>query len=478
MLGDVKTSVSDGLLGFETDKGTGIFAAIGVSSVKSETPIVITGNMSAEKIKERLGLSPLADSVMDSVENGANSIYSIPVLASTDGIIGGIKKTKQGNGDVTVSGKPNNAYSVTIKVTGKGAFNSALFTYSIDGGYSFSDDVTIPLTGSYEIPDTGLTANFTEAAEEKESSFQVGDIYSFSTTAPQMTNADALAAIEKLYHLNEPYEFVHIIGESEPAMWVAVSSAQKKLEEEYHKPLLFVLEAYNINEGEKIEDYATRLAGDRKNVKNRNIQVVAARSVYLKMDGRTLEQNNAGVVCGLYAKTDVQKSIGRIREAYGMGISKDKMLNLTPAGINDYIELLDTAKYLTFRSYDGIENYYFVSNACVMSADGSDYRYAEDVRVLNKIIREVRKAALPLLQEDIDSTDTQSELQRMAKFMEEPLDKMIVNNEISSAEISVPDNQDILKTDMMQVVIRYAARGYIRSIEIDIGRTNTTVTAS
>ena len=65
MLGDVTATVSDGLLGFETEKGTWIFAAIGVSPVKADTPLIITGNIGVTKIRERLGLSPLADSVMD-----------------------------------------------------------------------------------------------------------------------------------------------------------------------------------------------------------------------------------------------------------------------------------------------------------------------------------------------------------------------------------------------------------------------------
>ncbi len=91
MLGDVTATVSDGLLGFETEKGTGIFAAIGVSPVKADTPLIITGNMGVTKIRERLGLSPLADSVMDSVENGASRIYCIPVKATTEGTISEIK---------------------------------------------------------------------------------------------------------------------------------------------------------------------------------------------------------------------------------------------------------------------------------------------------------------------------------------------------------------------------------------------------
>ena len=68
MLGDVIATVSDGLLGFETEKGTGIFVAIGVSPMEADAPITITGNMGVAKIRERLGLSPLADSVMDTAQ--------------------------------------------------------------------------------------------------------------------------------------------------------------------------------------------------------------------------------------------------------------------------------------------------------------------------------------------------------------------------------------------------------------------------
>ena len=39
--------------------------------------------MGVAKIRDRLGLSPLADSVMDSVENGASRIYCFPVKATT-----------------------------------------------------------------------------------------------------------------------------------------------------------------------------------------------------------------------------------------------------------------------------------------------------------------------------------------------------------------------------------------------------------
>ena len=473
MLGDVIATVSDGLLGFETEKGTGIFVAIGVSPMEADAPITTTGNMGVAKIRERLGLSPLADSVMDSVENGASRIYCIPVKATTAGTISVVKKTGDSGGGCSVAGSPNNAYSVMVEITGKGGFNTALFTYSLDGGFTKSEEATIPLAGAYEIPGTGVTMTFTQDSDTPAESFQVGDSFAFTTTAPQMTNADALAAIDKLRQFDELFEFVHIVGESTAAMWAAVSTAQAELETQRHKPLLFILEAGKIGTDESVDDYALRLEAEKKKLKNKNIAVVAARSLYVKMDGTTAEVNNASILCGLLAKTSVQQSVGRTREAAGMGISKDKMLELRPAGIKEYIELLDSAKYITFREYDGLEGFY-VTNARVMSPDGSDYRYIEDVRVVNKIVREVRKAGLPLLQEDIDVEDTQGELERRAKYMEAPLDEMVRAKEISSAQITVPEGQDIIKDERMDVVVRYVSRGYIRTIHVDIGRANAT----
>ena len=94
------------------------------------------------------------------------------------------------------------------------------------------------------------------------------------------------------------------------------------------------------------------------------------------------------------------------------------------------------------------------------------------VRVKNKIIRETRKEGLLLLNDDIDLEDVQGELETRAKFMFVPLQRMIDAKEISSAEITVPEGQaeTILEDETMRVKIRYVSRGYIREVEVDLGR--------
>lgn len=476
MLRDVNISVSDGQLNLGGVSGDGVHVKIGVSPAVSDTPIIIKGTMDADKIKELLGLSPLADAAMDSVENGSSRILCIPVKATTNGTVGTVSKTGTGTGNLTASGTPNNAFNVIVKLTGQGTLNTALFQVSADGGYSFGDELTVPLTGSYEIPSTGITLQFAAGTGDDAAtgSFKVGDSYSFTTTAPAMTNSDVIAAIAKLRNITETFELVHIVGESAADLWAAVAAEQLTLQNTNHKPELFVLEAYAPNKNEDVDAYAARLISDRKSIKNYNIQVVTARSLYVKMDGTTREINNAGIACGWYAAAKPQQSIGQTN---AFSVSSDKMLGLRPTGIEDHISDLDDVNYLTFRRYDGLDGY-FVNNARVMCPDGSDYPYAEDVRILNKIIRETRAEALTQLQSDVDLEDVDGDLAAKALFIQAPLDDMVRAKEISSVAVTVSAGQDVQSTEAMQVKVRYVSRGILREIDVDVGQTRAAASAS
>lgn len=474
ILRDVKETVLDGQLKFAGSSGNGISIRIGASPIVSDKPIIITGDMTADKIVERLGRSPLADSVMDSVQFGAARIYCLPVAASTAGKVGEIKKEAKGGGTVTAAGSPNNAFSVVVKITAQGTLNTAAFAYSIDGGNNYSDEITVPVAGTYEMAGTGVTITFAAASESPDTSFQVGDLWSFSTTAPTMTKGDALAAARKVKDFPEEFEWLHVVGESDMDLWEAMGEVRDELATEYHKPLFVLMEAAYPDEEDDLTDWALGLEQARGKVHNTDIQVCTAWGRLNRLDGTTQIVNLAGIVSGLYAKAGVAESIGKTRPEAGFGIKKTKLEELLPAAMDDsIIKILDEAGFLTFRSYAGLEDF-FVYHAKVLSPEKSDFRYAEDVRVKNKIIREVRKEALLLLNDDIDMTDFDGEMQTRAKFMTAPLDKMVAAKEISKAEVTIPEGQEetFLETETLRVRILYLSRGYIREIEIEVGRTN------
>ena len=468
MLRDVNINVTDGGLSQQGTKGIGVHLKIGASPIVSDNPIIITGNMNYKTIREKLGLSPLADSVMDSIENGSNLIYCLPIAASVDGSSTVPVKTGTSTGTCTVTGKPNNKYDVIILIAETGTLNVAVFKYSLNGGYSYSDEITVPEAGAYVLPGTGLTLTFAAGVVTPNLSFVAGDNFKFTTVAPQLSNQDVLDALDKVRTSIISYEMVHIVGESTKALWAAVAAEAETFATDYKKPLYFIMEARYMLSTEDVGTYVDYLTAEIKNIKSSLVTIVASHSSYVRMDGAVAEINNASIVLGLYSKAKVQQSIG---ETKTFNIAEDKMLELLPSGIGDYIGWLDDARYLTFRRYDGLANFY-VTNARTAAAEDSDYKYGERVRVLNKLRRDTRKEALLQLQSDIDMSDVEGSLQAIAKFIEVPLDEMAKNKEISSGRIVVPEGQDILLSEKLNFIARYVPIGQVREIDVDLGMEN------
>lgn len=461
MYGDVNVTVEDGNLGRSSSTGSGVQFKIGISNIESATPILITGSMDAKKIKEKVGNTPLADACIDSVENGAATIYCIPVKATTDGTIGEVKAVKTGEGTLEVSGKPNNAYDIVIKVTDDGENNEAGYAYSLDGGNTFSEEMTVPLNGEAVLANTGLTAKFTEAAGGD--SFKEGDTFSFSTTAPSMSNADVISAVESLINNNTAFEYAHIVGASSRALWASLASIANDFLTKYKRPLFFVCEARMKRSNESLDEYVAAMQEERKGINNIYIQVVCSNSRYQRMDGRVQDINNAGIVCGLYCKAKESQSIGEVKS---FPISEAKMLKLLPEGIEDYIAILDKAKYLTFRQYVGKEDYY-VTSANMMAPDGSDYAYAEDVRVSNRLVKAVRAYALNELQSEVDPGDLDASISILQANLNTPVEDAVDDKIISSGRLEIDtENLNILVDESIDVRVTYVPMGHVREMNL------------
>lgn len=97
--------------------------------------------------------------------------------------IGWVKKEGNGSGSLSVSGAPVGAYDVRVKISTAGEIAAAQFQYSLDGGVSYSGAIAMAPAGTYVLGSTGVTLQFVAdppAAGESVTSFEVGDIYSFT----------------------------------------------------------------------------------------------------------------------------------------------------------------------------------------------------------------------------------------------------------------------------------------------------------
>lgn len=458
MYGDVNVKIEDGKAA-SSIAGIGAQVKIGIGLSAEKVPVLITGAMDSRTIREKLGSTPLASACMDAVENGANEIYCIPVSGANEGSIGKVEHSGTGTVLLEVQGKPMDSYTVVVNITESGKRNEGVFSYSING--KKSDEATIPADGQYALEGTGLTLAFGDTAA---SGFVEGDSFTFAAKAPEMSNQEVLDAVDAASSMNIPFEYIHIVGASGKALWSALAAAANRLLTEKKRPCFFVCEARPKGAEESLDDYVEAMKQERRGISSMFLQAVCSHSEYARMDGTVAEVNNAGIITGLYSRAKESQSIGEVRS---FPIPATRLLRLLPEGIEKHIKTLDEAGYLTVRQYAGLEDYY-VTSANMLAPEGSNYTYAEDVRVVNKLVKEVRAKALEELQREIDLSDIKTSLITVQADLNIPVETAVRDGIISSGRVEIEDldSREFMETESVDITIFYVPKGHIREINL------------
>lgn len=122
----------------------------------------------------------------------------------------------------------------------------------------------------------------------------------------------------------------------------------------------------------------------------------------------------------------------------------------------NYIKDILDAKYVTIRKYISKEDFY-VTSANMMSPEGSDYAYAEDVRVSNRLVKAVRAAALDELQVEIDPGDIETSIANIQEQLATPVEDAVRDKIISSGTVAIDtENLNILVDESLDVRISAA----------------------
>lgn len=131
----------------------------------------------------------------------ANDVWTITTA-------GGITVSGVGtSGWVTQASSPLDGYSVLVTIVTGGALGAATFTYSLDGGNSFSAVLQVPSGGVFVIPTTGIILTFA-------STFVAADTYSFAAVTAGFGTTDVGAALTALGASSTLFFAVHIAGQA------------------------------------------------------------------------------------------------------------------------------------------------------------------------------------------------------------------------------------------------------------------------
>ena len=464
MLGDVNAKIKDGNLGIVQKTGEGVHFKIGSAAKNFNQILTVTAGMDTDKIKEKLGDTPLFNAVIDSLAAGCSTIHVIPVGASVPGSTGALKTEMVGKGTASVEGTPINEYDIVIEFQNDGGFNEATYAVSLDGGNTFSKKTTVPSLGTIDLG-VGITLKLQEHTQKKDS-FKAGDRIYFHCTAPKLSNENVLNALKLIKTTKLHFEYIHVVGESGKALWAALAIEMQEFFDKYKKPVFCVLEAAGMTTEQTLDTYVQAVLKEKENIVSRSLQVVPSRVKFTAKDGKIRSTPLANIICGLYARAKVNTSIGKVEEFPLNGV-----LGLLPLGIEDYIEILDEAGYTTARQYIGLEGYY-ISNSRSFASPTSDYVFMENVRTMYKAVREVRKQALYKMHMDIDPSEMETELAAHEKFLEIPLDAMVVDKEISKGNVIIDTNQNILGTSNLKIKVRIVPMGVVRNMEMEFALEN------
>jgi len=458
-LPDVNIDILDGGLGLVSSSATGVHAKVGVCSAGTANQIV--GVSDPSKIKDLFGTGPLANALGDSFQAGSSVMYAVRAAGDIAGVTGTVTFTKTGTGSMTVSGSPLDNYQVQVKIEDQGKINVASFRYSLDGGDNWSGKLTVQ--ASYAIPDTGITLNFSEDAVTPENSFKTGDLYSFNTTAPKASVSSIQAAVQALLDSAYKFEFVHVVGEADAAVWTALASLATTAETKF-RYIHFLAEAAGPGATDTVDDWVNARVTEAQSFASTRVSVCAARAEVIDLlTGRQVDRNLAGIYAGWVSACKIQKSPGEVALGAVPGI-----VRLLPAGLNDaHILALDQARYVTFRQYIGEAGFY-VTNGRMMAPETSDFRYVELRRAMDKACGQVRTAALR--REHGEATE--AGIEALEGDLTAPLDIMIGAGEITDGRVIIPKDQDVIATSTLQIKVRIVPVPIMRWIEVEIGFEN------
>lgn len=470
-LPNVNHNIQDGALGVAVNDPSGLHVKVGVSAQGESNKFMIFSSSDKEAVIEELGSGPLVNAIFDAFSTGATTIYAVKAAEGTSGSTGTVTSGAEntGLGDMTVSGTPLDSYEVVVKIIDEGAFNEATFKYSLDGGDIFSPKLTVPTDGVYEIVNAGITLNFAEDDTTPSDSFKTGDEWLFDTQAPQPSVQTVGDAIDVALESNLEYEFIHVVGESDSAMWAALSTKAQEAEANY-RFIHIIAEAYSPAEGEDVDTWVQNLVDERNSFASTRVSVIAGRLEVSDADfGKIIERNGAGKYSGRLSSIHVGRSPGRVMEGSIPGA-----VELRPKGINSgHIEALDAAGYITFRQYEGLDGIY-ITNGRMMAPEGSDYTYVELRRPMDKACRDTRKKSLLFEHDEVEITDD-GKIKDVSNFkanVEQPINSMADDGEISGGQVIIPLDQNILSTSKLKGKIKIVPLAIMREIEWDISYDN------
>lgn len=399
---DHTETIRDGGMGFSGPDVDDVLAVVGASS--SGTPNQVYGFTNPQDAIDTLGDGPGVEALVHhlSIRKGL-CLFVTPTL-SVAGATSAV--TLSGTGPspgVTISaGTPRDSYAWKVKIKKGGVVGTSTFSYSLDGGDTWSGDIATAAT--YVVPHTGITLGFTAGTYVKD------DVYSATSTAPMYSTTNFGTAFDALITDGRAFSMLHQVGSpggatdaDKATAWAGFASAvQTKLATAFstnHKPLRAFLDAADI---------ADDSSGDTL-IAAAFLAVVAERVCTF---AGFCELESLVTPGAVYKRPAMWPAVGRARNVKPGRDPARVCGNQSTFEPLPYVRslyhdedkrgTLDAMRLGTLRTFaDQNPQGFYITNAPLLSATGSDFVYVQHGRVMDMACRVVRPEMLKVLSDEL-----------------------------------------------------------------------------
>lgn len=180
-----------------------------------------------------------------------------------------------------------------------------------------------------------------------------------------------------------------------------------------------------------------------------------------------------GRVLGHAAKYPVNYSIARVKS--GSVASAGYMSDgRTPEAAEGQHDLLHAAGYIFYRTFIG-KNGYYLNDDCMAAPLSDDYSSLNLGRVIDKAIIQTYVTYIDEINDSVEVDKNGKLPQGLCTYFEGRLENAVavtMNNEISSFDVYINPDQNILSSSRMDISCKIVPKGILREIDVTLGFEN------
>src|SRR5687767_3996300 len=439
----------------------------------------IKGFSSPAAVVAEYGQGKLPEAMCHALTVAGGPVYGCRLTGSVAGAAGTVTKAAVGTstGTITVAGAAFERYEVQALISKTGTLGAGEFQYALDGGRTFSESIVIPTGGTYVIPNTNLTLTFVPGAGAV--FFQIGDLHSFTTTAPHYSATELAAgmvALNAFQNITPAFavDAIVLTGRN------ATGSGAATLFGAFSTHLAAQALRYSYCAG--IMDAGS---GDTKtNVKTAFAALTDARISIVYGDA-DLATSKPMVGWGA-PKTEllVSAAARAARELISTDLARVKsgpLSSVLEISHNEFdTQDMDPAK-ITVATTVPLTQGYFLTNMRMKSPTGSDYKYWQHRRIMDIACRTVAQAQTLYLNAGFatkeDGTIEESEAKRIESEVSEKLKVALIDpknvegtaGHVTALKFTVDRTNNLLQSETLQTKVAIRPFGYAKFIVTELG---------